>query len=112
METAYSASVIQIPKQEAISDTGATENFVLPGTPVKNVQPARKPISVNIPDGSKIRSTHICNLDIAGIQEKEKHAHIFPGLAHASLIQIIILCDAGCKVNLMKTYVVCTIIEN
>ena len=39
MDMAYSTSVIQISKQEAILDTRATGNFFLPGTPVKKLQP-------------------------------------------------------------------------
>ena len=35
METAYSKPAIHISKQEAISDTGATGHFFLPGNPVK-----------------------------------------------------------------------------
>ena len=99
METEYSTSIIQITKQEVKADAGATGYFLLPVTPVKNVEPARKPISINIPDGSKPRSINTCNLDIEGIPEKEKHAHIVPGLAHAYLISIRVLCDAGCKVK-------------
>ena len=49
---------------EAIADTGATENFVFTGTPVKNLSPEIKTILINLPDGSKLMSTHTCELDI------------------------------------------------
>ena len=79
---------MKITYKEAIEDTGATGNFFLPGTLVKNLQSSVKTISINLPDRSKIRPMHTCDLDIKVIQEKAKLAHIVPGLAHASLISI------------------------
>ena len=90
---------MKITKNESIADAGATGNFVLPVTRVKDLQPAIKPISINITDKSKLRSTHTCDLDIDGILDLAKLAHIVPGLAHASIISIRILCGAGCKVQ-------------
>ena len=71
METTYYTSIIQIFKQYTTADTGATGHLVLPGTLVKNTQLDNKPISINIPEISKLRSTHTCNLDIEGIPEEE-----------------------------------------
>ena len=94
-ETAYSTSIIRITNLEAIADVGATVHFVLTGRLVKNVQLASNLITINLPDGSKLRSTHTCNLDIGFIPETEKLACIVPGLAHTYLISISVLCDAG-----------------
>ena len=110
METAYYTSIIKIIKQDAIVDAGSTGHFFLPGTPVKNVQPASKYISVNLIDGSKLRSTHTCNIDIAGIPEKANREHIVPGLAHASIISISVLCNAGCKVQYNEN--ICSVYYN
>ena len=99
METAYSTSIIHISKQETISDIRVTIHFVLPLILLKNVQPARKPISVNLPYRSKLSSTHTCYLDIAGIPEKANHAHIVPVLSHVSLVSIIFIFNAVCKVQ-------------
>ena len=46
-----------------------------------------------------LTSTHTCTLDIPWLPNDAKEAHIVPGLAHAPLISIKILCDAGCKVT-------------
>ena len=62
IKTTYFTSILHITKKEAISDAGDTGHFFLLVTQVKNMKPARKPISVNLPDGSKIRSRHTCNL--------------------------------------------------
>ena len=99
METSYSTLIIKITNKEAVADAGATGNFSLPGTPVNNLQPAIKPFTINIPDGLKISSTHMCNLKIEDISERENISQIVIGLSHASLISISILFDAGCKVK-------------
>ena len=101
---------MQISKKEAISDSGATGSLVLSGTPVKNVQPASTPISINQPDGSKIKSKHTWNIYITGISEEAKRAHIVPNLAHASLISIRDFCGAGCKVQYYED--ICSVYYN
>ena len=70
----------------AISDSGATGHFVVEGAPVINKQPATNPITITLPAGSTIRSTHTCNLDIPWLPHHVTEAHIVPGLAHSSLI--------------------------
>ena len=112
METAYSTYLMKIKNKEYIEYSGSTVHFLLPGTPVNNLQPAIKPISINISGRSKLRSTHTCNLDIDGIPETENLEHTVPGLAYASLISIIILCNAGFKVQYDEKYVVYIIITN
>ena len=44
-------------------------------------------------------STHTCEIDIDGIPEQAQISHIVLGLAHASLISIILLCGASFKVQ-------------
>ena len=83
----------------AVADAGATGHFILPGTPVTNVKIARHPLKINLPYRDWLTSTHTCTLDIPWLPNKAKEAHIVPGLAHASLISIKILCNAGCKVT-------------
>ena len=75
IQTAYSTSIVKITDQDVIEDAGDTGHFILPGTPVNNVQPASKTISINLPDGYILRSTHTCNLNIEYIPEKSKLAH-------------------------------------
>ena len=83
----------------AVADAGATVHFVLPGTPVTNIKIARHLLKINLPDGDCLTSTHTCTLDIPWLINDAKEDHIVPGLAHATLISIKILCDAGCKVT-------------
>jgi hypothetical protein len=98
-DTIFNVSGINIAQDQAIADAGATGHFVIPGTPVTNITPAIHPLRINLPDGKTLVSTHTCRLNVPWLPEKAKEAHIVPGLAHASLVSIKILCDAGCKVT-------------
>ena len=83
----------------AVADAGTTGHFVLPDTPITNLKIARHPLKINLPDGACLTSTHTYTLDIPRLPIVVKEAHIVPVLAHASLISIKILCNAGCKVT-------------
>ena len=49
----------------AIADTGATSIFVMAGTPMKNVRSSTMdPLTINLPNGKIIHSTHVCNISI------------------------------------------------
>ncbi len=83
----------------AISDSGATSHFILDGAHVVNTQIDTNPITITLPDGATIRSTHTCNVDIPWIRQEATRAHIVPGLAHASLLATAKFCDAGYTVT-------------
>ena len=90
---------IKIAVDMAIADAGATAHFAIPGAPVINKKIASNPLTINLPDGEQLHSTHTCELDIPWLPRKARQAHIVPGLQHTSLISIKVLCDAGCKVS-------------
>ena len=92
MEASYNTDAL---KKKGILDAGVTGHFVLPGTPVENLKSEIKPISIRLPDGSKIMSTHICELNIDGIPAQARISHIVPDLTHDSLIFIRVLFYAG-----------------
>jgi hypothetical protein len=70
---------MQIALTHAVADTGATSVFVMAGTPDKNICVATKPIQISLPDGTKIVSTHICDVDILGLPHK-LNGHIVPDM--------------------------------
>ena len=82
----------------ALSDSGATAHFLMEGAPATNVQKATNPITITLPNGKTIQSTHTCNLDIPWLPNTVTEAHIVPGLSHSSLISTRKFCEAGCKV--------------
>ena len=82
----------------AIADTGATSIFIMDGIDVVNKRVALQPLTINLPDGRKVKSSHICNIMIPGLPQVLT-GHVVPHLAIASLIGIRPLCNAGCKVT-------------
>ena len=82
----------------ALSDSGATAHFLIKGAPATNIKIANKPITITLPNGKTIKSTHTCNLDIPWLPASVTEAHIVPELSHSSLISTRKFCEAGCKV--------------
>ena len=90
-------NAITIDASHAIADTGATSIFIMDGVNVDNKRIATKPLTINLPDGRQVKSTHVCDFIVPGLPTPLV-GHVVPGLAVASLIGIRPLCKAGCKV--------------
>ena len=56
-------------------------------------------MDITLPDGTGIKSTHTCELDIPKISKQAQTAHIVPELKNTSLISIKQLCNGGCRVT-------------
>jgi hypothetical protein len=95
-------NAITIATKEAIADIGATSILSMEGTPVKNLRPATKQLTTGLPNGSQVKSTHLCNITIPGLAIVLT-GHIVPRLSIASLIGIRVLYKAGCTVVFTKT---------
>ncbi|KAL7533212.1 hypothetical protein ACHAWF_004382, partial [Thalassiosira exigua] len=67
--------------------------------PVSNVKKAIKPLTIHLPNGDTIQSTHTCLLKRPDLPRAVRVAHIVPGLSHSSLVSVKVLCDAGCEVT-------------
>ncbi len=70
----------------ALSDSGATSHFIAEGGHVINKQVDHNPITITLPDGATLTSSHTCNVDIPWLRHSATKAHIVPGLSHASLL--------------------------
>ena len=81
-----------------LSDSGASSYFLIKGSLAVIINIAEFPITIKLPDGSIIWSTHTCNLDIPRLPHKMIEAHIVPGLVHSSLVSTKKFCEAGCMV--------------
>ena len=90
-------NAITIATNQAIANTGATSIFIMEGADVDNKRIAKKPLTINLPDGKQVVSTHVCDIYIPGLPTMLT-GHIVPSLKVASLIGIRPLCKAGCKV--------------
>ncbi len=67
------------------------------GVDVVNKRIATTPLTINLPDGTKVKSSHVCDIEIPGLPTILV-GHIVPSLTVASLIGIHPLCKAGCTV--------------
>ena len=92
---------------ESVADTGASGHYFSTNSihDLNNVIPlGTKGVTVTLPDGNKIKSTHQGLLDIKSLPETARVVNIFPDI-HSSLLSIGQLCDADCKVNFDKNSV-------
>jgi hypothetical protein len=53
------------------------------------------PLTVRLPNGQTIKSTHTATLDIPQLSKSAKAAHIFPAMENNSLLSVGQLCDEG-----------------
>jgi len=86
----------------AILDSGATSHFFVTNAPVIDIAPALQPLTVQIPDGTRVDSSHTCALDMPQLPKEGRIGHIVPGLAGYSLLSVTTLCNAGCEVHFTK----------
>ena len=70
--------------------------------PVRHKKVAKKPISVTMPDGDQVHSTHIGDLDMSLLPAAAWFCHNIPGLAKYLLISVVKLCKAGRDVRFTK----------
>jgi len=78
---------LRLDTNDAITDSGATQIFVMDGTPVINKCPTTHPLKVVLADGRIVLSTHMCDINIDGLPAVLT-GHIIPDLSIASLIGI------------------------
>jgi hypothetical protein len=88
---------IEINDAHGIADMGATSVFVKDRVPVSNKRLATHLLTVNLPNGHKVQSTHTCDVVVPGFSHPLVR-HIVPNLAIALLFGICLLCNAGCIV--------------
>ncbi len=91
-------NALTLATNQAIVDTGVMSIFIMDGALVNNKHVTWTPLTINLPDGKKIYSTHVCDITIPGLPTILT-GHIVPSLTIASLIGIQPLCKAGCTVT-------------
>ena len=97
-ETMFNASNIKIAVDMAVADSGVTGHFVLPSNKVSYMKISKKSLTINLPNGTQLKSTHTCEIGAPRLPKESRRAHIVPGMVHTSLILIKLLTDAGCTV--------------
>jgi hypothetical protein len=90
-------------------DSGYTGHFILVTAPCLNKVKSRNPLTVRLPNGATVESSHTADLDIPELNAAASKAHVFPGMAHHSLISVGQLCDEGYIVTFQRdTVTVCS----
>jgi hypothetical protein len=56
---------------------------------------AANPLTVRLPNGQTMKSTHTATLDIPQLSRVAKAAHVFPAMENNSLFSVGKLCDEG-----------------
>ena len=82
-------------REWAILDSGASSHFLVVGAPVTNKKVLVAPISVTLPYGDQVHSTHIGDLDMQQLPKSARECHIIPDLASYSLISVVKLRKEG-----------------
>jgi hypothetical protein len=67
---------------------------------VLNKRLTSHPITIKIPNGATIQSTHVAELDLPMLRPDARKAHIVPALDDCSLLSLGQLCDAGYQILL------------
>ena len=76
-----------------IADSSSTGNYISITTLHHNRQISTSPISIEIPDGGTIQSSHTCNLYLPHLHPGAPKANIFPQFPAGALLSISLLCN-------------------
>jgi hypothetical protein len=76
------------PNETAIADSGCTGHFLLVNAPCLNKFKSQNLLTVRIPDGATMKSTHKSSLCIPELNKAASIAHIFLGMANHSLLSV------------------------
>jgi hypothetical protein len=89
-------------------DSGCTGHFLLVNAPCLNKVESRTPLTVRLPNGATMESSHTADLDIPKLNAAASKAHVFPGMTYHSLLSVGKLCDEGYIVTFQRdTVTIC-----
>jgi hypothetical protein len=74
--------------ETAIVDSGCTGHFLLVNAPCLNKVKSRTPLTVRLPNGDTMESSHTAKLDIPELNAASSKAHVFPGMANQYLLSV------------------------
>ena len=74
-----------------ILDSGATRHFLVTDATATGISVATNPITVTIPDGSRLTSTHKRELNLPQLPKAARTGHIIPGMSSYSLMSVVTL---------------------
>jgi hypothetical protein len=83
------------PHETSIVDSGCTGHFLLVNAPCLNKVKSQTPLTVCLPNGATMESSHTAELNIPELNAAASIAHVFPGMANHSLLSVGQLCNEG-----------------
>jgi hypothetical protein len=87
------------PHETAIVDSGCTGHFLLVNASCLNKVKSQNPLTVRLPNGATMDSSHTAALDIPELNAAASIAHNYPGKANHSLLLVGKLCNEGYTVT-------------
>ena len=63
-ETMINTLHIKISMDMEISNAGEICHFLMPGTQSTNLKPSTKKLTINLPNGTQLQSTHTCEINV------------------------------------------------
>jgi hypothetical protein len=87
------------PHETTIVDYGCTGHFLLVNAPCLNKVKYQNTLTVRLPNGAPMESSHTAVLDIPEMKAAASIAHVFPGMANHSLLSVGQLCNEGYSVT-------------
>jgi hypothetical protein len=83
------------PHETAIVYSVCTGHFLLVNAPCLNKVKSQTPLTVRLPNGATMESSHTAELNIPELNAAASVAHVFPGMANHSLLSVGQLCNEG-----------------
>jgi hypothetical protein len=83
------------PHERAIIGSGCTGHLLLVNAPCLNKFKSQNPLTVRLPNGATMDSTHKSSLDIPELNKAASMAYIFLVMANQSLLSVGQLCNEG-----------------
>jgi hypothetical protein len=87
------------PHETAIVDSGCTGHFLLVNVPCLNKVKSQNMLTVRLPNGATMESSHTAELNIPELNTDASIVHVFPGMANHSLLSVRQLCNEGYTVT-------------
>jgi hypothetical protein len=87
------------PHETSIVYSGCKGHFLLINAQCANKVKSQNPLTVRLPNGATMESTHTASLDIPELNKYASIAHIFQGMVNHSLLSVGKLCNEGYSIT-------------
>jgi deoxyxylulose-5-phosphate synthase len=87
------------PHETSTLDSGCKGHFLLVNEPCLNKIKSQNPLTVRLPNGATMESTHTASLDIPELKKAASMSHIFLGMENHSLLSVGQMCNEGYSVT-------------